>query len=88
MPFPGDREHWLLGDTDTEWDGEVDTPVANRADVDYVLAKVNSVLRRTGGTGTRSAACSPGSVRWLPPRAPPTRPGSHASTGCSRPSRA
>ena len=44
--IPWGREHWLLGDTDTAWDGEIDTPVANRADVDYVLAKVNSVLRR------------------------------------------
>ena len=44
--IPWGAGHWLLGDTDTEWDGEVDTPVANRADVDYVLAKVNSVLRR------------------------------------------
>ena len=44
--IPWGAGHWLLGDTDTEWDGEVDTPVANRADVDYVLAKVNSVLAR------------------------------------------
>ena len=44
--IPWGAGHWLLGDTDTEWNGEVDTPVANRADVDYVLAKVNSVLRR------------------------------------------
>jgi glycerol-3-phosphate dehydrogenase len=44
--IPWGADHWLLGDTDTEWDGEVETPVANRADVDYVLAKVNSVLRR------------------------------------------
>ncbi len=44
--IPWGRDHWLLGDTDTEWDGEVDTPVANRSDVEYVLAKVNSVLRR------------------------------------------
>ena len=44
--IPWGPDHWLLGDTDTEWDGEVDTPVANRADVDYVLAKVNSVLTR------------------------------------------
>ncbi len=29
-----------------EWDGEPDAPVANRADVEYVLAKVNSVLVR------------------------------------------
>ena len=44
--IPWGAGHWLLGDTDTEWDGEVDTPVANRADVDYVLAKVNSVLTK------------------------------------------
>ena len=44
--IPWGADHWLLGDTDTEWDGEVDTPVANRADVDYVLAKVNSVLTK------------------------------------------
>ena len=44
--IPWGAGHWLLGDTDTEWDGEVDTPVANRADVDYVLAKVNSVLAK------------------------------------------
>ena len=44
--IPWGQDHWLLGDTDTEWDGEVDTPVANRTDVDYVLAKVNSVLAR------------------------------------------
>ncbi len=44
--IPWSSEYWLLGDTDTEWGGEVDTPVANRTDVDYVLAKVNSVLRR------------------------------------------
>jgi glycerol-3-phosphate dehydrogenase len=44
--IPWGRDHWLLGDTDTEWDGEVDTPVSTRADVEYVLAKVNSVLRR------------------------------------------
>ena len=44
--IPWGADHWLLGDTDTEWDGEPDAPVANRADVDYVLAKVNSVLVR------------------------------------------
>ena len=44
--IPWGADHWLLGDTDTEWDGEPDTPVANRADVEYVLAKVSSVLRR------------------------------------------
>jgi len=44
--IPWGQDHWLLGDTDTEWDGEPDTPVASRADVDYVLATVNSVLVR------------------------------------------
>jgi glycerol-3-phosphate dehydrogenase len=44
--IPWGEGHWLLGDTDTDWDGEPDAPVANRADVDYVLAKVNSVLLR------------------------------------------
>jgi glycerol-3-phosphate dehydrogenase len=44
--IPWGADHWLLGDTDTPWDGDRDTPVANRSDVEYVLAKVNSVLRR------------------------------------------
>jgi glycerol-3-phosphate dehydrogenase len=44
--IPWGKDHWLLGDTDTEWDGEPDAPVANRADVDYLLAKVSSVLVR------------------------------------------
>jgi glycerol-3-phosphate dehydrogenase len=44
--IPWGADHWLLGDTDTPWDGDPDTPVANRGDVEYVLAKVNSVLRR------------------------------------------
>jgi glycerol-3-phosphate dehydrogenase len=43
--IPWGERHWLLGDTDTEWEGEPDAPVANRADVEYVLGKVNSVLR-------------------------------------------
>jgi glycerol-3-phosphate dehydrogenase len=47
--IPWGPNHWILGDTDTEWDGEVDTPVANRADVEYLLTKVNSVLRRPVG---------------------------------------
>jgi glycerol-3-phosphate dehydrogenase len=44
--IPWGTDYWLLGDTDTEWTGEVDRPVANRADVEYLLAKVNSVLAR------------------------------------------
>ena len=49
--IPWGSDHWLLGDTDTEWDGEIDTPIANRADIEYVLAKVNSVLVRPVGKG-------------------------------------
>jgi glycerol-3-phosphate dehydrogenase len=44
--IPWGPDHWLLGDTDTEWDGEPDAPVATRTDVEYILAKVNSVLVR------------------------------------------
>ena len=47
--IPWGEDHWLLGDTDTEWDGDPDAPVANRADVDYLLAKVSSVLVRPVG---------------------------------------
>jgi glycerol-3-phosphate dehydrogenase len=44
--IPWGSEHWLLGDTDTEWVGEPDRVVANRVDIDYVLAKLNGVLQR------------------------------------------
>jgi glycerol-3-phosphate dehydrogenase len=39
-------EHWIIGDTDTEWQHDPGAPAANRADIDYLLAKVNSKLRR------------------------------------------
>lgn len=42
--IPWGTSHWLLGDTDTEWDGDPEQPVASRADVTYVLAKLNSAL--------------------------------------------
>ena len=35
---------WLIGDTDTPWLHGPDRPVANGADVDYVLAKTNALL--------------------------------------------
>jgi glycerol-3-phosphate dehydrogenase len=38
-------EHWLIGDTDTEWPFDPSLPVASRADIDYLLAKVNGMLR-------------------------------------------
>jgi glycerol-3-phosphate dehydrogenase len=39
-------EHWLIGDTDTEWDYDPAYPAASRADIDYLLAKTNQMLRR------------------------------------------
>ena len=38
-------EHWLIGDTDTEWPYDPGHPAASRADIDYLLAKVNRMLR-------------------------------------------
>jgi glycerol-3-phosphate dehydrogenase len=35
---------WLIGDTDTAWAHGPDEPVANSADIDYVLAKANALL--------------------------------------------
>src|SRR5690242_5506570 len=35
--IPWGERHWLLGDTDTAWEGEPDGVVANGADRDYVL---------------------------------------------------
>ena len=35
---------WLIGDTDTPWAGEPGEVVANGADVDYLLARVNALL--------------------------------------------
>jgi len=38
-------QHWVIGDTDTEWRYDPAHPAASRADIEYLLAKVNSVLR-------------------------------------------
>lgn len=38
-------DHWLIGDTDTEWPYDPAHPAASRADISYLLAKVNGVLR-------------------------------------------
>ena len=42
IPWGG---HWLIGDTDTEWPYEPGRVVASRADIGYLLAKVNAMLR-------------------------------------------
>jgi glycerol-3-phosphate dehydrogenase len=36
--------HWLLGTTDTDWRLDKFHPAATRADIDYVLERVNAVL--------------------------------------------
>jgi len=38
-------DHWLIGDTDTEWPYDPANPAASRADIDYLLAKANRMLR-------------------------------------------
>ncbi|SDR16019.1 glycerol-3-phosphate dehydrogenase/oxidase [Thermostaphylospora chromogena] len=37
--------HWLIGTTDTGWDGGLDHPAATSTDIDYLLRNVNAVLR-------------------------------------------
>ena len=37
--------HWLVGTTDTDWDLGLSHPAASRADIEYLLTKVNGVLR-------------------------------------------
>jgi glycerol-3-phosphate dehydrogenase len=38
-------QHWVIGDTDTEWPFDPGLPAASRGDIDYLLAKVNAMLR-------------------------------------------
>ena len=60
--------HWLIGDTDTEWRHDPGRPVASRADIDYLLAKANQMLRRPLGdadiegvfAGLRPLVAAPG----------------------------
>jgi glycerol-3-phosphate dehydrogenase len=61
-------DHWLIGDTDTEWRHDPGRPVASRADIDYLLAKANQMLRRPLGdadiegvfAGLRPLVAAPG----------------------------
>jgi glycerol-3-phosphate dehydrogenase len=36
--------HWIVGTTDTDWNLDLAHPAASRADVDYLLDRVNAVL--------------------------------------------
>src|SRR5688500_7807567 len=37
--------HWIIGTTDTAWDLDKAHPAASRTDIDYLLDRVNAVLR-------------------------------------------
>ena len=37
--------HWIVGTTDTEWNLDLAHPAASRADIDYLLEHVNTVLK-------------------------------------------
>ena len=37
-------DHWLIGDTDTEWPHDPASPAASHGDIEYLLAKVNRML--------------------------------------------
>lgn len=36
--------HWIIGTTDTDWELDLAHPAASRADIDYVLERVNKML--------------------------------------------
>ncbi|NLG56451.1 MAG: glycerol-3-phosphate dehydrogenase/oxidase [Rhodococcus sp.] len=36
--------HWIIGTTDTDWNLDLGHPAATKADIDYILQHVNSVL--------------------------------------------
>ncbi len=38
------KAHWIIGTTDTDWNLDLAHPAATEADIDYLLAHVNSVL--------------------------------------------
>jgi len=38
--------HWIIGTTDTDWELDKAHPAASSADIDYLLARVNAVLRQ------------------------------------------
>ena len=43
IPWP---DYWVIGTTDTPWEGDVARPVATAADIDYVLDHANEVLAK------------------------------------------
>lgn len=47
IPWPShdNPRHWLVGTTDTDWELDLAHPAASQADIGYLLAQVNRVLR-------------------------------------------
>jgi glycerol-3-phosphate dehydrogenase len=43
--------HWIVGTTDTDWELDLAHPAASRADIDYLLGRVNRVLAQPLGHG-------------------------------------
>lgn len=71
--------YWIVGTTDTPWEQDVQHPVANSADIDYVLEHANEVLSTTL---TRDDI-----VGWYAGLRPLLQPGTKEGTGSSKVSR-
>jgi glycerol-3-phosphate dehydrogenase len=60
----GRGRHWIIGTTDTDWDLDKAHPAASRADIDYLLDRVNGCCarrwarRRRGGLRRPAAAAA------------------------------
>ena len=39
------KDFWIVGTTDTPWTGSKEEPLADRADIDYIIEQANQVLR-------------------------------------------
>ena len=48
------HSEWVIGTTDTPWDGDLRHPVATATDIDYLLDRVNAVLSEPGPGYARS----------------------------------
>ena len=78
--------HWIIGTTDTDWNLDLAHPAATKADIDYILGTVNTVLatpltprrhrrrvRRACGRCWRARARTPPSCRVSTPWRCPRR---------------
>ena len=45
IPWSGDK--WIIGTTDTDYTGDKTNPMADAADVDYIINQVNKVLTKS-----------------------------------------